>query len=315
MTRISGFDILKRGGDKMIYTLTFNPAIDYVMHFEKFSCGKTNRSYCEYTTIGGKGINVSVVLNRLGIPSVAMGFVAGFTGAAIEQELKAEGVETDFVHLSEGISRINIKIKSGEETELNGKGPYIPECAVKEFFEQKLTRIKDGDALVIAGSVPDSLPKDIYSKILDEISNKNVRIVVDAEGELLLNSLKYKPFLIKPNHHELAGIFGKELENDQEIVACGKELQRKGAENVLVSMAEKGAILIDKTGNSYFCPAFKGEVINSVGAGDSMVAGFLAGLEKEGDFKFALKLGSAAGSATAFSKGLARKDDILSLLS
>lgn len=296
----------------MIYTLTFNPAIDYVMYFDGFSTGETNRAASEYAVIGGKGINVSVILNRLGVKSVAMGFAAGFTGDAILSELENCGVETDFVMLEKGISRINVKVKAGDETELNGIGPDISEKETAELFK-KLENLCEGDTLVLAGSVPKSLPKDIYCTIMERIKDKNVRFVVDAEGELLLNTLKYKPFLIKPNHHELGGFFGKKLEDTDEIILYAKKLKEMGAENVLVSMAEKGAVLIDEKGDSEFCPAFKGEVKNSVGAGDSMIAGFLAGIEK-GDFSYALKLGSAAGSATAFSVGLAEKEDIMKLI-
>lgn len=296
----------------MIYTLTFNPAIDYVMYFDEVSEGETNRAAREYAVIGGKGINVSVILKRLGVKSVAMGFAAGFTGDAILSELEKSGIDTDFVMLENGISRINVKVKSDAETELNGAGPDISEKATDELFK-KLENLGEGDTLVLAGSVPKSLPEDIYCTIMERLQNKNVRFVVDAEGDLLLNTLKYKPFLVKPNHHELGGFFGKKLEDTDEIVFYAKKLQEKGAKNVLVSMAEKGAVLIDENGNSEFCPAFKGEVKNSVGAGDSMVAGFLAGIEKN-DYSYALKLGSAAGSATAFSVGLAEKEDIMKLI-
>lgn len=296
----------------MIYTVTFNPAIDYVMYFDSISDGATNRSKSEHMVIGGKGINVSVILKRLGTPSVAMGFIAGFTGDAIKKELEKDGIETDFVCLENGISRINVKVKASLETELNGKGPEISDKALQQFSE-KLEKLESGDILVLAGSVPSTLPADIYSKIMELLSDKNIKFVVDAEGDLLLNSLKYKPFLIKPNHHELGGIFGKCLKNHEQIIEHAKKLQQMGAKNVLVSMADKGAILVDETSASHFCPAFSGSVKNSVGAGDSMVAGFLAGLEN-GDFDYALKLGTASGSATAFSVGLAEKEDIFNLL-
>ena len=296
----------------MIYTLTFYPAIDYVMYFDGVDFGKTSRAKDEYTVIGGKGINVSVVLNRLGAKTVAMGFVAGFTGDAIKSELEKDGIKTDFVQLEKGISRINVKVKSESETELNGKGPEIPESAVDELYK-KLDGIKEGDTLVLAGSVPESLPRDIYSRIMERLCHKNIKVVVDAEGELLLNCLKYKPFLIKPNHHELGAIFGKELKSQDEIVNHAKKLQEMGAENVLVSMGGEGAVLVDQNGNVHFCPAFSGELKNSVGAGDSMVAGFLKGIETN-DFGYALKLGTASGSATAFCVGLATKEDIMKLI-
>lgn len=296
----------------MIYTVTFNPAIDYVMHLDRLSSGCTNRSESEYTVIGGKGINVSVILKRLGVPNIAMGFIAGFTGDAIKRSLENDGIKTDFVVIENGISRINVKIKADSETELNGRGPDITEQALQEFFG-KLDRLTDGDTLVLAGSVPTSLPSDIYSKIMEYVSGKDIKFVVDAEKDLLLNSLKFKPFLIKPNHHELGAIFGKELKTNDEIMHHAKKLQDMGALNVLVSMAENGAILIDEKGDSHYLPAFCGKVKNSVGAGDSMVAGFLAGIQNS-DFEYALKLGSAAGSATAFSEGLADKDDIYNIL-
>jgi len=296
----------------MIYTLTFNPAIDYVMHFDAIETGKTNRSENEYAVIGGKGINVSVVLKRLGVPSAAMGFVAGFTGEAIRNELEGMGIKTDFVQLEKGMSRINVKVKTETETELNGKGPDISDAELTKLFE-KLEGLKENDTLVLAGSIPKSLPKDIYSSIMEKLFRKGIRFVVDAEGELLLSCLKYKPYLIKPNHHELGALFGKTLTTHDEIILYAKKLTEMGAENVLVSMAEQGAILVEKSGATHFCPAAKGVVKNSVGAGDSMVAGFLAGA-KNGDFAYALRLGSASGSATAFSEGLADKEDIMKLM-
>lgn len=296
----------------MIYTVTFNPAIDYVVHTDEMTVGKVNRSKSEQMYCGGKGINVSLVLSELGIPSMALGFVAGFTGLAIENGIAEEGVETDFIHLENGCSRINIKIKSGVETELNGQGPQIPEDAIRQLYE-KLDRLEDGDTLVLAGSIPVSLPSDIYEKILARISDRSIKTVVDATKDLLLNVLKYKPFLIKPNNHELGEMFGITLSNEDEIIAHAKKLKEMGAVNVLVSMAGDGAILIDADGKIHKCGVCKGEVKNSVGAGDSMVAGFLAGLYK-GDYEYALKLGTAAGGATAFSDGLAKRDAIYELL-
>lgn len=296
----------------MIYTVTFNPAIDYVVYTNEMTVGKVNRSKSEQMYCGGKGINVSLILSELGIPSMALGFVAGFTGLAIENGIAEEGVKTDFIHLENGYSRINIKIKSGVETELNGQGPQIPEDAISQLYK-KLDRLEDGDTLVLAGSIPVSLPSDIYEKILARVSNRNIKTVVDATKDLLLNVLKYKPFLIKPNNHELEEMFGITLSNEDEIIAHAKKLKEMGAVNVLVSMAGDGAILIDADGKIHKCGVCKGKVKNSVGAGDSMVAGFLAGLYK-GDYEYALKLGTAAGGATAFSDGLAKRDAIYELL-
>lgn len=296
----------------MIYTVTFNPAIDYVVYTNEMTVGKVNRSKSEQMYCGGKGINVSLILSELGIPSMALGFVAGFTGLAIENGIAEEGVKTDFIHLENGYSRINIKIKSGVETELNGQGPQIPEDAISQLYK-KLDQLEDGDTLVLAGSIPVSLPSDIYEKILARVSNRNIKTVVDATKDLLLNVLKYKPFLIKPNNHELEEMFGITLSNEDEIIAHAKKLKEMGAVNVLVSMAGDGAILIDADGKIHKCGVCKGKVKNSVGAGDSMVAGFLAGLYK-GDYEYALKLGTAAGGATAFSDGLAKRDAIYELL-
>lgn len=296
----------------MFYTVTFNPAIDYVVHTDEMQLGSVNRSGHEEIYFGGKGINVSIVLRELGITSKALGFTAGFTGRAIEEGVQKKGVETDFVHLEKGFSRINVKIKSAEETELNGQGPDISEKEVSMLFE-KLENLKDGDTLVLAGSIPNTLPSDIYEKILERFSGKNIRVVVDATKDLLMNVLKYKPFLIKPNNHELGEMFGVTLKNEEEIIMYAEKLREMGAVNVLVSMAGDGAILVDEYGKVHKCGTCKGKVKNSVGAGDSMVAGFIAGLEK-GDYEYALKLGTASGGATAFSEGLAQKEDVYKLL-
>lgn len=296
----------------MVYTVTFNPAIDYVIHMETMKIGATNRSRREELYFGGKGINVSIVLKELGIASVALGFIAGFTGEAIEQGLADMGITTDFVRLGKGNSRINVKVKAGEETELNCQGPDIDEKAIGALFE-KLNALQDGDTLVLAGSIPASLPSDIYERILKYISGKNIRVVVDATKELLLNVLKYKPFLIKPNNHELGELFGVELKTEEEIEQYAGKLKTMGAQNVLVSMAGDGALLIDAEGELHRCGVCKGTVKNSVGAGDSMVAGFLAGAWN-GDYDYALKLGTAAGGATAFSDGLATKETMEELL-
>ncbi len=296
----------------MVYTVTFNPAIDYVVHTDELVVGMTNRSKSEEMYVGGKGINVSMVLAELGIRSKALGFVAGFTGRAIEDGAKEKGVETDFVHLESGCSRINVKIKSGEETELNGQGPKIPDKAIEKLLG-KLDKLEDGDVLVLAGSIPGTLPSDIYEKILARLSERKIKTVVDATKDLLLNVLKYKPFLIKPNNHELGEMFGVKLKAEDEIISYAKKLREMGAVNVLVSMAGDGAILVDEDGKVHKCGVCKGTVKNSVGAGDSMVAGFIAGSTK-GDYGYALKLGTATGGATAFSDELAKKEEIYELL-
>lgn len=296
----------------MVYTVTFNPAIDYVVRLDGVVAGGVNRTRSEQIYCGGKGINVSLVLAELGIKSKALGFVAGFTGKAIEDGVRARGVESDFVRLEDGCSRINVKIKADEETEINGQGPRIPEKAIGQLYE-KLGELEDGDVLVLAGSIPDSLPGDIYEKILEYVSDKKIKTVVDATRELLLNVLKYKPFLIKPNDHELGEMFGTELKTVEEIVEHAKKLKEMGAVNVLVSMAGEGAVLVDEHGSVHKCGVCRGEVRNSVGAGDSMVAGFIAG-SAQGDYEYALKLGTAAGGATAFSDELGKKDEIYELL-
>lgn len=296
----------------MIYTVTFNPAIDYIVHTGTMQVGQVNRSQGEELYFGGKGINVSFVLHELGLPSKALGFVAGFTGAAIEAGIQEQGIATDFVHLDSGFSRINVKIKSGEETELNGQGPNISEAAVAELFE-KLNQLQDGDVLILAGSIPNTMSADSYEKILAHLSDKNIKVVVDATKDLLLKVLPYHPFLIKPNNHELGELFGVTLHSIEEIAIYAKKLQEMGAQNVLISMAGDGALLIDETGKQHVCGVCKGTVKNSVGAGDSMVAGFVAG-SMHGDYEAALKLGTAAGGATAFSEGLAQRAEIERLL-
>ena len=296
----------------MVYTVTFNPAIDYVVHPKEMKMGEVNRSEKEEMYLGGKGINVSIVLKELGVKSIALGFTAGFTGEAIEKGLAEMGIEADFVRLEKGLSRINVKIKSAEETELNSAGPHIDEKALSALFE-KLDQISHGDTLILAGSIPSSLPSDIYEKILERLSHKKIRVIVDATRDLLLNVLKYKPFLIKPNNHELGEMFGIQLETDEEIEKYARRLKEMGAVNVLVSMAGDGAMLIDEQGIAHRCGVCKGTVKNSVGAGDSMVAGFTAGI-LTGDYEYALKLGTAAGGATAFSEGLASRERIEELM-
>ncbi len=294
----------------MIYTVTFNPAIDYVVRMsDELLPGMTNRSDSEECYFGGKGINVSTILKNLGIDNTALGFVAGFTGIAIEESVKKRGIKADFITLPEGISRINVKIKGNAETEINAQGPKIPEEAREKLFEQ-IRKLTDGDVLILAGSIPNSLPSDVYEKIIALVADKKIDVVVDATKDLLKNVLKYHPFLIKPNNHELGEMFGKVLTTDEELEEHAKKLQEMGARNVLISMAGDGAMLIDETGAKHRIGVPKGKVRNSVGAGDSMVAGFIAGYFKTRDYKEALKLGTAAGSATAFSDDLATGDAI-----
>ncbi len=295
----------------MVYTVTFNPAIDYVVYIDEMKSGSVNRSNTEEMYIGGKGINVSLVLEELGVKSVALGFTAGFTGSAIENSLKEQGIKTDFIHLNKGCSRINVKIKEKQETELNGQGPDITEDALNMLYE-KLECLNNDDVLVLAGSIPKTLPDNVYEQILHRLSDRKIKTVVDATGRLLLNVLKYRPFLIKPNNFELEEMFGVKLENICEIEEYARRLKDMGAVNVLVSMAEKGALLIDENNQTHICGVCSGQLCNSVGAGDSMLAGFIAGMDD--NYEYALKLGTASGGATAFSKGLAEKSLIEKLM-
>ena len=297
----------------MIYTVTFNPAIDYVIKVDDLTLGKVNRTKREDVYCGGKGINVSNVLSNLGIDSVGLGFIAGFTGDAIEAGAKKLGFQPDFIRLREGMTRINVKIKSNEESEINGQGPVIHDDELEQMF-QKIDQLKDGDMLVLAGSIPASLPEDIYERIMERLQGRDIQIVVDATKDLLLNVLKYHPFMIKPNNHELGEMFGIELKDNDEIIEHAKKLQEKGARNVLVSMAGDGAIRVTEDGDVHMGPCPKGEVKNSVGAGDSMVAGFITGyLKSNGNYEEALKMGTAAGSASAFSEDLATGEKIMEL--
>lgn len=298
----------------MVYTVTFNPSLDYVVQVKNFRGDAVNRTTSEAVYAGGKGNNVAVVISNLGIKSRALGFRAGFTGAAMEQLLRDYGCDTDFIPLDEGMTRINVKVKAEEEFEINGQGPKIPEQKIEQLLE-KTDALGKEDVLVLSGSIPNTLPDDMYEQIMNRLDGRGVRIAVDATQDLLLKVLKYHPFLIKPNNHELGEMFGVTLTSDEEIIAYAKKLQDMGAANVLVSMAGDGAILVDENGNVYKRLPPKGEVVNSVGAGDSMVAGFLAGCLTSGSYEQALLLGTAAGSATAFTSWLAGRDEIERLLS
>ena len=297
----------------MIYTVTFNPALDYVVKVNHFTLGKVNRTVQENIFCGGKGINVSALLANLGYESVALGFVAGFTGQEIERGVGRLGFRSDFIRVERGMSRINVKLKSDEESEINGMGPEITGQDVEALFE-KLDRLREGDVLVLSGSIPASISDDIYERIMERLDGRGVRIAVDAEKDLLLNVLRYHPFLIKPNNHELGQMFGVQLESEEEIVAYAERLQERGARNVLVSMAKDGAILVTEDGQVLRQGVAKGTVKNSVGAGDSMVAGFIAGYLEKADYGYALKLGTASGGATAFTEGIGTRDEIMRLL-
>ncbi len=288
----------------MIYTLTLNPAVDYVVFVDELTGGKILRSRRDMIFFGGKGINVSWILNELGIRSVAMGFLAGFTGKAIEEGLSGRGIKCDFVYPENGFTRINVKIRSDRETDINGTGPDITDTEQMLLLE-KLDSLRDGDMLIMAGSIPPTLPDDVYENIMKRLCEKKIEFVVDAAGELMVNALKYRPFLIKPNMSELGEIFSLNLSSVSDAAEYSAKLQKMGARNVLVSMGADGALLLDEYGKQHFMPAFPGKVVNTVGSGDSMVAGFVAGYSKTADFDYALKLGSAAGSATAFCEGLA----------
>ena len=299
----------------MIYTVTFNPALDYTVFINSIESGKTNRSDSESILIGGKGINVSIVLNNLGIENTALGYIAGFTGDEIQDRMNRSGCKSNFIKLADGMSRINIKIKSDTETEINAAGPTIPTEKLEELLNQ-LDSLKSGDILVLAGSIPDSIPDTIYMEIMKRLSGRDILVTVDATNNLLLNVLEYQPFLIKPNHHELGEIFGVTLtKNKEEVAEYAKKLQKKGARNVLVSMAGEGAVLASENGKIYKMNAPKGKVLNSVGAGDSMVAGFLAGWINSKDYLEAFKMGISSGSASAFSDKLADRRQIMDVYS
>ncbi len=293
----------------MIYTVTFNPSLDYIVSVENFQLGLTNRTSSELMLPGGKGVNVSTVLMNLGIENTALGFAAGFVGDEIVRQMEEMGVQNGFIRIEEGVSRINLKLKSIDGTEINGQGPVISPEHVEELMKQ-LDRLGEGDVLFLSGSIPSSMPDDAYQKIMERLDGRGVQIVVDATKDLLLNVLEYHPFLIKPNNHELGEIFGVEPKTREEVIPYAKKLQEKGAVNVLVSMAGEGAVLIDANGDVHMAPAPKGTLVNGVGAGDSMVAGFMAGWLEKQDYEHAFCMGVSAGSASAFSEHLATKAEI-----
>ena len=296
----------------MIYTVTFNPSLDYIVSVNDFQLGLTNRTDSELILPGGKGINVSTILMNLGIDSTAFGFAAGFTGEEIIREVEAMGIRSDFIKIDSGISRINLKLKNIDGTEINGSGPEISEEKIEELL-RKLDILGEGDILVLAGSIPASMPADMYSTIMERLQHKNVTFIVDATKDLLINVLKYKPFLIKPNNHELGELFDVKLTTREEVIPYGKKLQKQGARHVLISMAGEGAVLVAEDGSVYEAPAPKGTLVNAVGAGDSMVAGFTAGWIEKKDYRHAFYMGVSAGSASAFSEYLATKEEIMDL--
>ncbi|MBP3718490.1 MAG: 1-phosphofructokinase, partial [Eubacterium sp.] len=285
----------------MVYTVTFNPSLDYIVTVDDFKLGLTNRTTSELMLPGGKGINVSIVLSNLGIDNSAIYYSAGFVGEEITRRVQESGINAEEIKLSEGCSRINLKLKSIDGTEINGMGPDISEEDIQKLYE-KLDKIQEGDTLVLAGSIPSTMPETIYSDIMDRLQGRGIRIVVDATKDLLMNVLKYKPFLIKPNNHELGEIFGVTLETRESVVPYAKKLLEMGAENVIVSMAGEGAVFVASDGQVYMREAPKGKLVNGVGAGDSMVAGFIAGYLKEGELLHAFKMGLSTGSASAFSE-------------
>ncbi len=298
----------------MIYTVTFNPALDYVMNVACLQSKDINRTESEQLYYGGKGINVSVILTRLGIENKALGFLAGFSGRQIEDMLNKDKIDNDFIYLKSGYSRINVKIKSYEDFEINAQGPDIEKEDIDALLN-KLKKLKKGDCLVLAGSIPKSMPDDIYERILKQLDNNDIDIVADATGGLLLNVLKYKPFMIKPNHHELGDIFSTEIKNIDDIAHYSKKLQDMGAKNVLVSRGKNGAALLDENGELHTIGNVPGKIKSSVGCGDSMVAGFLAGWAEKQDYGYALKKGAACGNATAFSQALATRKEIDEMMS
>lgn len=294
----------------MIYTVTFNPSLDYIVSMKSFDMGMTNRTIQEQMLPGGKGINVSTVLTNLGHENTALGFVAGFTGDEIIRRLEEMKLRNDFIRIDNGFSRINVKLKDYDGTEINGMGPVIDEASQEKLMDQ-LQAMKEGDTLVLAGSIPESMPSTIYHDIMEKLQGKGIRFVVDATQKLLMNVLPFHPFLIKPNNHELGEIFGVELRTRESVVPYARKLQEQGAVNVLVSMAGEGAVLLDENGEVHMHEAAKGKLVNAVGAGDSMVAGFIAGYEEKKDYEHAFRMGISAGSASAFSELLATKEEVM----
>jgi 1-phosphofructokinase len=298
------------GGNTMIYTVTFNPSLDYIVSVEDFRLGLTNRTSTEKLLPGGKGINVSIVLGNLGIESTALGFIAGFTGDEVARRLQEMGVRNGLIRIEEGFTRINLKLKNIDGTEINGQGPHIS-AGKQQLLMDQLEELKEGDVLFLSGSIPKSMPDDTYQKIMELLDGRGVLIAVDATRDLLTKVLPYHPFLIKPNNHELGEIFGRELTTRESVVPYAKQLKERGAQNVLVSMAGEGAVLVAADGTVYEAPAPKGTLLNGVGAGDSMVAGFMAGWMEKHSYEHAFRMGVAAGSASAFSENLATKEEIL----
>lgn len=293
----------------MVYTVTFNPSLDYIVDVEDFRLGMTNRTCSEQMMAGGKGINVSIVLQNLGIENTALGFIAGFTGEEIRRQVAEMGIRAQFISIPEGISRINLKLRSIDGTEINGMGPSIGRAQLDALYE-KLDTLTDKDTLVLAGSIPASMPSSIYCDIMERLYAKGVTFVVDATKQLLLNVLRYRPFLIKPNNHELGELFGVTLSTREAVIPYARKLQEQGAKNVLISMAGQGAVLVAEDGSVHLTPAPKGTLVNAVGAGDSMVAGFLAGWQERHDYGHAFRMGVAAGSASAFSRYLATREEV-----
>lgn len=299
----------RREGYKVIYTVTFNPSLDYIVSVKDFRPGMTNRTSSELMLAGGKGINVSIVLGNLGIKSTALGFIAGFTGDEIVRRLHNSGINSEFIKINDGISRINIKLKSIDGTEINGQGPHIDSSHIEQLMN-RLRRLESGDVLVLAGSIPAGISDNIYKDIMDMLKDKGVQIVVDATSRLLTNVLEYKPFFIKPNQHELGDIFNVTLNTQEEVIPYALKLKKMGAVNVCVSMGGKGAILVADDGNVYKAKAPDGILKNSVGAGDSLVAGFLSGWIEKKDYEYAFRKGVATGSASAFSERLATVGEV-----
>ena len=303
----------RREGYKVIYTVTFNPSLDYIVSVKDFRPGMTNRTSSELMLAGGKGINVSIVLGNLGIKSTALGFIAGFTGDEIVRRLHNGGINSEFIKINDGISRINIKLKSIDGTEINGQGPHIDSSHIEQLMN-RLRRLESGDVLVLAGSIPAGISDNIYKDIMDMLKDKGVQIVVDATSRLLTNVLEYNPFFIKPNQHELGDIFNVTLNTQEEVIPYALELKKMGAVNVCVSMGGKGAILVADDGNVYKAKAPDGILKNSVGAGDSLVAGFLSGWIEKKDYEYAFRKGVATGSASAFSERLATNGEVNDLI-